>query len=358
MVVNEAKLQQFLEKTVVELGAAASAVLAGIGDKLGLYKAMAGAGPLTAAALAERTHTMPRCIREWLLNQAAGGIVTYDPQTDRFTLPDEQACALADENHMAYVGGAFDVLEAMFRDRDRLMEAFRTGRGMDWGEHSPCLFHGTARFFGPTYRGNLVNAWIPALEGVEERLRRGAKVADVGCGFGISTTLMAQAYPRCQFYGFDLHAPSIEAARRQAAEAGVGDRIRFETAAAQAYPGDNYDLVACFDCLHDMGDPVGCARHVRETLKDDGTWMIVEPFARDRPEENFNALGRLFYAASATVCVPNAVASGRPDTPAAEQALGAQAGEKRIRDVVRRGGFARFRRATETPFNLIFEARP
>jgi len=351
MPVNEAKLNEFLGRAVGDIGAAMSTALCIIGERLGLYKAMAGAGPMSPAELAQKTGTAERYVREWLFNQAAGGYVVYDPMTEKFTLPDEQALALADEDSPVYLHGAHEIITSVIRDQPKIERAFRTGEGLAWGDHDPCLFSGTERFFRPNYAGNLVNGWIPALPGVRDVLERGATVADIGCGHGASTVIMGQAFPKSRFVGFDFHARSIEVARRAAERAGVAANVRFEQAAASDYPGRGYDFVTCFDCLHDMGDPVGCARHVRSTLKDDGAWMIVEPFASDRPEENLNPVGRVYYAASTMICIPNSLAFAGP-------ALGAQAGESRMREVVTTGGFTRFRRATETPFNLVFDARP
>jgi 2-polyprenyl-3-methyl-5-hydroxy-6-metoxy-1,4-benzoquinol methylase len=352
MSVDEAKLNEFMGKAVVDAGAANSAPLIIIGDKLGLYKAMAGAGPLTSAELAERTGTSERYVREWLCNQAAGGYVTYDARTGRFTLPDEQALALADETSPVFLPGFYEAVAAMFADESKIAQAFRTGNGVGWHEHDCRLFHGTERFFRPGYNAHLVSSWIPALDGVEAKLKEGARVADIGCGHGASTIIMAQAYPESVFVGFDYHAPSIEQARKRAAEAGVSDRVTFEVASSKEYPGKNYDLVTFFDALHDMGDPVGAAAHVLASLAPDGAWMIVEPYAGDRVEENLNPVGRIYYAASTMFCTPASKAQE------VGLALGAQAGEARLRDVVTQGGFTRFRRATETPFNLVLEARP
>jgi SAM-dependent methyltransferase len=349
--VDQNKLNEFMGKAVGDMGAALGAALVHIGDRLGLYKALAESGPTTPADLAGRTGTVERYVREWLNNQAAGGYVSYDAATRRYFLNPEQTAALADESSPAFLPGAFQVISAAFKAEPRIAEDFKHGKGLDWGQHDPELFEGTERFFRPGYVANLTSAWIPALDGVEAKLRRGASVADVGCGYGASTILMAQAYPESRFVGFDYHPASIEAARRRAKKAGVADRARFEVALSTDFPGNGYDLVAHFDCLHDMADPVGAARHVRETLAPDGTWMIVEPFASDRVEENFNPVGRVFYGASTLVCVPVSLAGGGP-------ALGAQAGEKRIGEIIREAGFKRFRRATETPFNLVFEARP
>ncbi|HEV2972558.1 MAG TPA: class I SAM-dependent methyltransferase [Pirellulales bacterium] len=350
MAIDEAKMQAFLGQAVGDIGAAMSAVLALIGDKLGLYKAMAGAGPLSAAELARRTGTSERYIREWLGNQAAGGYVSYDPTTETYTLPPEQAAALADETSPFFVSGAFQVIAAMFKAEPKMVENFRSGGGLAWGEHDCQLFAGTERFFRPNYRGNLIASWIPALTGVREKLTAGGKVADVGCGHGASTILMAESFPKSRFFGFDNHAASIETARKRAAEAGVADRVTFDVAGSTDYPGRDFDFVAHFDCLHDMGDPVGAARHVAETLGRDGAWMVVEPLASDRVEENLNPVGRVFYAASTMICVPASLAYHGP-------ALGAQAGEARLREVITAGGFTRLRRAAQTPFNLVLEAR-
>jgi SAM-dependent methyltransferase len=350
--IDENKLNDFMGRAVGDIGAAMSAALVLIGDQLGLYKAMAAAGPVTPRELAARTETHERYVREWLSNQAAGGYVTYDAATGRFTLPPEQAAALADETSPAFIPGAFQVIAAVMRAEPRIAQAFRTGAGMEWGEHDPILFEGTERFFRSGYLGNLTTAWIPALDGVEAKLQRGARVADVGCGHGASTILMARTYPRSTFVGIDYHAGSIDTARARARAAGVADRVTFEVATAQTFPGRDFDLVACFDCLHDMADPAGAARHIRGALASDGTWLLVEPFASDRVEDNLNPVGRVFYGASTVLCVPCSLAGHGP-------ALGAQAGQARLREiVVEQGGFSRFRRATETPFNLVLEARP
>ena len=350
--IDEKKLNEFMGRAVGDIGAGISAALVVIGDKLGLYKAMASGGPVTSTELAARTETTERYVREWLNNQAAGGYVTYDAETRRYTLPPEQAMALADETSPAFLPGAFQIVAAAMRAEPRIANAFRTGAGLDWTEQDPILFEGTERFFRPGYIGNLTTAWLPALDGVAAKLERGASVADVGCGHGASTILMARTYPRSHFVGFDYHAASIETARRRAREAGVSDRVRFEVASAQDFAGTDFDLVTCFDCLHDMADPGGAARHIRSALAEDGTWLLVEPFASDRIEENLNPVGRVFYGASTVFCVPCSLAGHGP-------ALGAQAGEARLRSiVVEEGGFSRFRRATETPFNLVLEARP
>ena len=352
MAIDPDKLNEFLGRAVVDFGATFHAALVVSGEKLGLYKALAEAGPSTPAELAKRTSTDERYVREWLAAQAAGGYVTYDREGGRYSLSEEQAFTLADENSPAYLPGAFLVATAALKAQDKIADAFRSGKGVGWHEHDPDLFRGTERFFRPNYAAHLVSSWIPSLEGVKEKLERGARVADVGCGFGSSTILMAQAYPKSSLVGFDYHGPSIEAARAAAERAGLSGRVKFEVAKAKDYPGKDYDLVAFFDCLHDMGDPEGAAAHVRETLSSNGTWMIVEPFANDRIEDNLNPVGRAFYSASTLICTP---ASKSQEVGLA---LGAQAGEKRLRDVVTRGGFSRFRRAAETPFNLVFEARP
>jgi 2-polyprenyl-3-methyl-5-hydroxy-6-metoxy-1,4-benzoquinol methylase len=352
MAINPDKLNEFLGKAIVDFGATFHAALIRIGDKLGLYKALASGGPQTAAELAKSTSTAERYIREWLCSQAAGGYVIYDPGTGKFHLSEEQAFALADENSPAFLPGAFQVALASVKAEDQITERFKTGKGMGWHEHHPELFVGTERFFRPGYAANLISAWIPALEGVDQRLKGGGRVADVGCGLGASTILMAKSYPKAEFVGFDYHDKSIETAKQRAKDAGVGDRIRFEVAKAKDYPGKDYDFVTFFDCLHDMGDPAGASVHVHSSLKKDGTWMIVEPFAGDKLEDNLNPIGRAFYGASTLLCTPASLSQE------VGLALGAQAGEKRLREVVTSGGFTRFRRATQTPFNLIFEARP
>ena len=350
--IDQAKLDEFMGRFVGDLGAAMSAALVVIGDRLGLYRAMADGTPVSAEQLAERTGTDPRYVREWLSNQAAGGYVSYDPAGEAFFLTPEQSLALAQEGSPAFVPGAFQLATALTKDEEKIARAFVDGHGVGWHEHHHDLFAGTERFFRPGYAANLVSAWIPALEGVEAKLQSGARVADVGCGHGASTILMAQAFPRSSFVGFDYHEASIEAGRAAARGAGLQDRVRLRGRTGQGVPGDGYDLVAMFDCLHDMGDPVGAAAHVLETLAADGTWLIVEPYAGDRLEDNLNPVGRVFYGASTLVCTP---ASRDQEVGLA---LGAQAGEARLREVVTAGGFTRFRRATETPFNLVLEARP
>jgi 2-polyprenyl-3-methyl-5-hydroxy-6-metoxy-1,4-benzoquinol methylase len=352
MALNQDKLHEFLGKAIVDFGATFNAALIGIGDKLGLFKALAAGGPQTPAELAKRTSTSERYLREWLSAQAAGGYVSYDSSNGKFHLTEEQAFTMADETSPVFLPGAFQVALAATKAEEQLTERFKTGEGMGWHEHHHELFVGTERFFRPGYAANLIAAWIPALEGVDAKLKNGARVADVGCGLGASTILMAKSYPKSEFIGFDYHDKSIETAKQRAKEAGVGDRIRFEVAKAKDYPGKDYDFVTFFDCLHDMGDPAGASSHVHSTLKKDGTWMIVEPFAGDKLEDNLNPIGRAFYGASTLLCTPASLSQE------VGLALGAQAGEKRIHDVVTSGGFSRFRRATQTPFNLVFEARP
>jgi SAM-dependent methyltransferase len=350
--IDEAKLDEFMGRFVGDLGAALSAALVVIGDRLGLYRAMADGEPLTAEQLAERTDTDARYVREWLSNQAAGGYVTYHSDQNAFSLTPEQSLALAQEGSPAFVPGAFQLATALTKDEEKIAGAFRERKGVGWHEHHHDLFRGTERFFRPGYAANLVSSWIPALDGVDAKLEAGALVADVGCGHGASTILLAQAFPQSEFVGFDYHDASIEHAREAASDAGLDGRVSFEVAAAKEYPGDGYDLVAMFDCLHDMGDPEGASAHVLSTLAADGTWMIVEPYAGDRLEDNLNPVGRVFYGASTLVCTP---ASRDQEVGLA---LGAQAGEARLRDVVTAGGFTRFRRAAETPFNIVLEARP
>jgi SAM-dependent methyltransferase len=351
--VDPAKLEAFLGRVVGDFGAVMGVAGAAIGDDLGLYRAMADGEPLTPANLAERTGTHERYVREWLLNQAAGGYVAYEPASGAYSLPPEQAMVLTDEDSPAYVAGGFKLLLAAAKATPRVAEAFRTGGGLAWDAHDPDLFDGTERFFRPGYAANLVSNWIPALDGVRAKLEAGATVADVGCGHGESTILMARAYPRSRFFGFDTHARSIERARRAAADLdpGVAERIVFEVADAVDFPGSAYDLVAYFDAFHDLGDPVAAARHANERLARDGTLMLVEPPAADTVEENLNPLGRLFAGGSLLICVPHALATG-------QTALGNQASAEQLRQVVSAAGFTRFRRATATPFNRVFEARP
>lgn len=350
MSIDEQRLNEFLGKAVYDLSAAGSATMVLIGDRLGLYKALAE-DAMTAAELAGRTGTHERYVREWLGNQAAGGYVDYDAAADRYSLSPEQQLCLAAPDSPVDLPGAYAVVEAMFHAMDRSQDNFTTGEGMEWGEHHPCLFHGTERFFGAGYQANLVAAWLPALNGTVDTLTRGGKVADVGCGHGASTIVMAKAFPNSEFIGYDYHPASIDVARERAADAGVGN-ARFEVADATDYPGRDYDLIAFFDCLHDMADPAGAARHARGAINDGGACMLVEPMAGDQPADNLNPVGRLYYAASSQFCVPVSLARNGP-------ALGAQAGEARLREImVDNGGFTQFRRATETDVNIVLEARP
>lgn len=352
MSVNQENLNKLLGQFVADFGASLHAGMVVIGEKLGLYKAMAKAGhPITPGELAQLTGTSERYVREWLCSQAAGGYVSFDANTQKYFLSEEQAFALTDEKSPAYLPGAFLVAVSALRAVPEISERFRTGKGFGWHEHDTGLFRGTELFFRPGYAANLVSSWIPSLSGVEAKLKEGGKVADVGCGLGASTVLMAQAFPKATFVGFDYHDQSIEIARQRAVEGGVADRVTFQTATAKDYPGGGYDFVTFFDCLHDMGDPVGAASHVRESLTPDGTWMIVEPFANDQVQDNLNPVGRIFYSASTLLCTPASLSQE------VGLALGAQAGEARLRQVVKDAGFTRFRRATETPFNIIFEAR-
>jgi 2-polyprenyl-3-methyl-5-hydroxy-6-metoxy-1,4-benzoquinol methylase len=349
---DAAKLEQFVARAVEEVGATVGAALVVMGDRLGLYRALAGAGALTPAELAARTATAERYVREWLNAQAAGGYVKYHADEGRYSLPPEQAVALTDEDSSAYLPGFFQIALGSVVDSHRIIEAAREGHGFGWHEHNHDVHEGCERFFRPGYNANLVDAWLPALDGVVARLEQGARVADVGCGHGASTILMAEAFPSSTFVGSDYHVGSIETARERAEAAGVADRVRFETAPAAGYSGQGYDLVTMFDCLHDMGDPVGAARHVLDTLAPDGTWMIVEPAAGDRVEDNLNPVGRAYYGFSTLLCTPASLSQD------VGLALGAQAGPARIAQVVSEAGFTRFRRATETPFNLVLEARP
>jgi SAM-dependent methyltransferase len=352
MAATQEDVQEFVHKALGDIAGALTSALVVIGDKLGLYRALAGSGGLTPAELAERTGTSERYVREWLAGQAASGYVTYDRESGHYGLPEAHAAALADEDSPACVLGAYQAMTAAMRAAPKVTDAFRHGGGVGWHEHDPDLFTGTERFFRPGYQANLVDAWIPALDGVAEKLAGGARVADVGCGHGASTLIMARAYPRSTFVGFDYHQASIDAATERARRAGMNGRVRFEAAAAKEFPGSDYDLVTLFDCLHDMGDPVGAARRVRESLAPDGTFMLVEPFANDAVEDNLNPVGRLFYSVSTLVCTPASLSQE------VGLALGAQAGEARLQDVLRQAGFTRVRRATETPFNLVLEARP
>jgi SAM-dependent methyltransferase len=352
MTIDQADLDAFVGRFVGDLAAVAHAATVVVGDKLGLYEALADHGPATPAELAAATGCDERYLREWLSAQAASEYAHYDPATGRFHLDEVQTACLADASHPGFLAGGMTVVSSMHKDEESVRSAFTTGHGLGWHEHHHDLFVGTERFFRPGYVANLVTEWIPALDGVAAKLEAGATVADVGCGHGVSTLLLAEAYPNSTVVGFDYHPASIDVARKRAAEAGLGDRVRFEVAAADAFPGAGYDLVCIFDALHDMGDPTAAARHIRSALADDGTWLLVEPSAGDRLEDNLHLVGRIFYSASTMICTPASKAQ-----PGAA-CLGAQAGDARLQEVVAAGGFTRFRRATETPFNAVLEVRP
>jgi len=352
-VVNEDKLNAMIGQIMSDLGGAFSMGLVRLGSSLGLYRTLLEEGPLTSVELAAKTGLEERYVREWLAHHAASNYVTYDPATRSFEMPPEQAAVLADEESPVYLADAFEAAAAYVEDHAKVKTAFVKGGGVGWSHRTGCTFCAIARFFRPGYQANIVDKWLPALEGVVEKLERGARVADVGCGHGYSTVMMAQAFPNSEFVGFDFHRASLSDARKHAKTHGAKGNVRFDVSAAKEFPGKDYDLVTFFDCLHDMGDPAGAARHVRQALKPDGTWMIVEPFARDNLEDNLNPVSRLYYAASTLLCVPTSL------DQEVGAALGAQAGQKRIREVVvDGGGFTRFRTAAETPFNLILEARP
>jgi SAM-dependent methyltransferase len=347
-----AKLEAFVGRAVVDMGAAISGLLLHLGDRLGLYRAMAGAGPITSTELAHRTGTAERYVREWLANQAAGGYVVYHPAESTYELPAEHAMVVADEDSPVFLAGAFETIASCYADHALFVEAFRTGAGIGWHAHDERLFSGVVRLFRPGYAAHLVDEWLPALDGVVDKLRAGAAVADVGCGHGASTVIMARAFERSTFAGFDIHEPSIRSARTAAAEAGVHPRATFDVAAAADLPGHDYDLVCLFDALHDMGDPAGAARRIRRALAPDGTLLLVEPNAGDALEQNLNPVGRTYYGLSTVICTPGSLAQD------VGLGLGAQAGERRIADLLREAGFSRVRRAAETPFNIILEARP
>lgn len=351
MAVDSKKMDEFMGRFVSDLGAAVHAGMVVIGERLGLYRALA-AGPMTAAELAAETRTDERYVREWLASQAAGGYITYNPETHEFGMTEEQGLTLATQDGPAYLPGAFELALGSLAAVPRITESFRSGAGMGWSEHEDSVFHGCEKFFRPGYAANLISSWIPALDGVKDKLFHGAKVADVGCEKGASSILMAKAFPHSHVFGFDYHDKSIEAAREAAMREGVADRVTFEVAPAKEFPGKNYDFVSVFDCLHDMGDPVGAAAHIRAAVRDDGTWMIVERFANDDLKDNLNPVGRVFYSFSTLLCTPCS------RSQEVGLCLGAQAGEKQVRKVVTSAGFSRFRRATQTPFNLVYEARP
>jgi ubiquinone/menaquinone biosynthesis C-methylase UbiE len=351
MAIDQDKLNDFLGRFVGDLGATIAAGSVVVGDRLGLYRGLA-ASPANAEELAKRTNTDPRYVAEWLRGQAAGGYIEYDAATDSYSMTEEQAFALTNPDGAVYMPGAFQLALGTLRAEPRIVEAFRNGAGMGWHEHDEEVFDGCERFFRPGYIANLVSSWLPSLEGVDEKLHAGGKVADVGCGHGASSVLIAEAYPGATVFGSDYHQGSIDSARKRASDAGVGERVSFEAAKAQTFSGKNYDLVTTFDCLHDMGDPVGAAQHIRSTLAPDGTWMIVEPAAQDTVAGNLNPVGRVYYSFSTFLCVPNALSQS------GGYALGAQAGEAAIRRIATDAGFTRFRRTAETPFNLVYEARP
>jgi SAM-dependent methyltransferase len=350
-IMDRAKLEAFVGQVVTDMAASMSGVMTNIGYKLGLYQAMAGAGAVTPAQLAQKTNTDERYVLEWLNNQAAGGYIIYHPSDRTYELPDEHAMVLANKTSPVFMAPGFDTISSMWLDEDKVADAFRTGRGIGWNEHHPRLFCGCEAFFRTGYQANLTTMWIPAIPGVELKLKVGGKVADVGCGHGASTIIMAQAYPNSVFYGFDYHPQSIEVARQRAEAAGVADRVHFEVATAKNFPGSDYDLVCFFDCLHDLGDPVGAAKHAKETLASNGVVLLVEPFAGNTVEDNLNPVGRLYYAASTAICTPNSRSQEVGLT------LGAQAGERRLAEIMSEAGFSQFSRATQTPFNLVLQAR-
>jgi len=350
--IDEARLEEFINQFAGDFGVALHASTVVVGDKLGLYRALADLGPTDATALGAATNCDHRLVQEWLDAQYVAGYCQHSSETETYWLSPEQAAVLADPSSPAFLVGAMTIAASTAKDEEKVQEAFRSGEGLAWHEHHHDLFHGTERLFKPGYLTNLVSNWIPALDDLDDKLRRGSSIADLGCGHGASTILLAQAYPTCTIAGFDYHQASIDIARKRAAEAGVADRVRFETASAQDFPGDGYDLVCIFDALHDMGDPLAAARHIREALDADGTWLLVEPMAGESLEENVNPVGRIFYAASTFICTPAAQAQ------AGGFALGAQVPEATLADLASDAGFSRFRRATETPFNRVFEARP
>ena len=348
--IDEKKLNEFMLKAIGDISSSMSAMLVIIGERLGLYKAMAKSGPITSNELAKKTNTAERYIREWLANQAAGGYIIYNPNDQTFFLPPEQALVLADENSSVYIQGAYLVIKSLFKDEEKFLDMFLTGKGLRWGDHHHDLFEGTARFFKPNYVGNLVSTWIPSLDGIQEKLKEGAKVADIGCGFGISTILMAKAFPNSVVYGFDNHIPSIEEAKKQALNEGLEENVKFIVNSSTGTFGNDFDLITFFDCLHDMGDPIGVLKLVKKSLKPDGICMIIEPKANDRIEDNLNLVGRTFYAGSTLVCVPNSLYYNGP-------ALGAQAGEQKIKEITELAGFTKLRIASSTPLNNVYEVK-
>ncbi len=351
MELNEDKLHALLGQVVTEMGAAANGPLITIGDKLGLYTTLAESGIMSSTELAAKTNTAERYVREWLSAQAASGYVEYDPTNEKFFMTPEQTMVFGNRTSPVFMTGAFYAISSLYHDETKIENAFKTGEGVSWGDHNSCLFCGTEKFFSPSYEGNLISNWIPSMEGVADKLVEGAKVADIGCGHAASTIIMAKAFPNSTFIGFDFHEASIEQARLRAKDAGLAN-VTFEVATAKDFPGTNYDFITFFDCLHDMGDPTGACAHAKQALKPNGTCMIVEPFAKDSLEENLNPVGRAFYAFSTMLCTPCSL------NQEVGLALGAQAGEKQLKEVITGGGFSRFKRATETPFNMILEARP
>ncbi len=350
--IDKSKLQEFMMKAVTDMASSLGAMSIILGDKLGLYKTMAKTGPITSEELSTQTNTAERYIREWLAGQAAAGYVTYNSINRKYVLPQENAMVLAYEDSPTFIMGAYQILRSVFKDEDKFIEIFKSGKGLRWGEHHHDLFEGTAKFFKPNYIGNLVQSWIPSLEGMEEKLKKGAKVADIGCGYGISTIIMAKEYPNSKFCGFDNHEPSIEAAKQLAQKDGLtNSRAEFTVVSINDSIRNDYDLIAFFDCLHDMADPIGVLKFAKQSMKEDGTCMIIEPMANDNTEDNLNLIGRIYYAASSIICVPNSLADNGI-------ALGAQAGEKKIKEIAEKAGFTKFRRTSQTPFNIIYEAKP
>ncbi len=350
--IDETKLQEFMVKAAEDMSGSIGAMMIMLGERLGLYKAMADSKHITSDQLATKTNTAERYVREWLASQAAAGYVKYNPSDQTFSMPSEQALVLADDESPFYIQGAYQIIRSIFKDEEKFLEIFKTGKGLRWGEHDHNLFEGTAKFFKPNYLGNLVQSWIPSLDGgVEHKLKQGAKVVDIGCGYGISTIIMAKEYPNSKFYGFDNHKPSIESAQKLASKEGVTNRVEFRLVSANEDIGKDYDLITFFDCLHDMGDPVAVLKFARRSLKPDGTCMIVEPMANNKLEDNINLMGKISYSVSAIVCVPNSLADNGP-------ALGAQAGEERTRKVAEEAGFGKFTKTTQTPFNMVYEAKP
>lgn len=349
--IDQSRLHDLLGRMVADMGAAAIGPLVILGDKLGLYRTLAKHGPLSSKVLAEETGTTERYVREWCSAQAGSGYIEYDAATDTFSMTPEQQAVFADPDNPVSMTGGYYAISSLYSDEPQITQAFQTGEGVPWGEHSECLFCGTEKFFRPGYQASLVSEWLPSLNGVVEKLESGAHVADVGCGHGASTLVMARAFPQSEFTGFDFHEPSVDRARELASQMGLRN-VHFDVATAKDFPGTDYDLIAFFDCLHDMGDPVGASSHTLKALKKDGTMMLVEPFANDELKDNLNPVGRMFYSFSTMICTPASMSQE------VGLALGAQAGEKRLREVVTEAGFSHFRRATETPFNLVLEAKP